>query len=191
MILWQHWRGKCYVAPEKVVHTQHLMCKILNESTRKQTDLNLMSKYLYTLGQIVVPALASKSLFAATSQVCSPSHSPLIWALICVSCSWHIVLDGMLGCTQMEGSLRPYIVSTTVISSKMLGHDTNAFWPSHTMRLCWKQIKSDKSMAEVTLYYFIVYQSFLDWITSRRKAQEASSKLCYFLFPWLSKISEL
>ena len=44
----------------------------------KKDNLYFISKYLYTSGQIVVPALARKSLLAATSQACSPSQRPTI-----------------------------------------------------------------------------------------------------------------
>lgn len=99
----------------------------------KKDNLYFISKYLYTSGQIVVPALARKSLLAATSHACSPSQRPTIWALTCVSCSWHGTLEGILGCTQIFEFLRPYIVPTIANSSKGLGHWTYAFCPSHTI----------------------------------------------------------
>lgn len=56
--------------------TVHLGKK--KDRQEKKDNLYFISKYLYTSGQIVVPALARKSLLAATSQACSPSQRPTI-----------------------------------------------------------------------------------------------------------------
>ena len=55
-------------------------CALRKKENRqeKKDNLYFISKYLYTSGQIVVPALARKSLLAATSQACSPSQRPTI-----------------------------------------------------------------------------------------------------------------
>lgn len=112
------------------------------------TYLYFISKYLYTSGQMVVPVLAIKLLFAATSQTFSSSQRPLIRSLIVVSCSWHTAFEGMLGCTQIDGSLRPYIVPTISIWSKMLWHDTKAFCPSHTIVFSWEHWKIEVRKSE-------------------------------------------
>lgn len=58
--------------------TVHLGKKKKKNRQEKKDNLYFISKYLYTSGQIVVPALARKSLLAATSQACSPSQRPTI-----------------------------------------------------------------------------------------------------------------